>query len=417
MESNVICDFLAWILGHECGESKERGFLTTKGRRSGNYVKEKGTSIDGSPDVGNVSEASSFVTSKVKFYDAPITAIIDNRLSAIETKLDNLLMLDSCKTTMCTDSCYRTSYARAMIKLKADVELRDTRLVVVPKFSGEMFTMSTIRVEYEWAPLMCLECKVFGHILDDRPQKIISNISKNSKISRQPVQGPPVGLKPKSTFLYRTISTMKKTKSNGNPKVQRANKATTPTLNTFDTLSALVDEEEGYGNQTPSTNVTLVVARINDVERKMLDGKLVLLDEHGKSLDMKVTNEASPSKPGTSMGDQLVEFDEDKVKFPDEETSRYMSSTGGGGFCEYDLDFYDGYEAQVYDLPEQMQTFWVELCPSSCILDISFGKTQALNEVYGVGSSWDFKDIKDYDLEAEKVFDDTAEAFYKLEFL
>ncbi|GJR11499.1 hypothetical protein Tco_0794151 [Tanacetum coccineum] len=320
-------DGLDLSIGHECGESKRFAVTgypphsvdprTGCGRRSGNYVKEKGTSIDGSPDVGNV-----------KFYDAPITAIIDNRLSAIETKLDNLLMLDSCKTTMCTDSCYRTSYARAMIKLKADVELRDTRLVVVPKFSGEMFTMSTIRVEYEWAPLMCLECK-----------------------------GPPVGLNLSILFVFATIRFLEKTKSNGNPKVQRANKATTPTLNTFDTLSALVDEEEGYGNQTPSTNVTLVVARINDVERKMLDGKLVLLDEHGKSLDMKVTNEASPSKPGTSMGDQLVEFDEDKVKFPDEETSRYMSSTGGGGFCEYDLDFYDGYEAQVYDLPEQMQTF------------------------------------------------------------
>ncbi|GKF26075.1 hypothetical protein Tco_0081969, partial [Tanacetum coccineum] len=33
-----------------------------------------------------------------------------------------------------------------------------------------------------------------------------------------------------------------------------------------------------------------------------------------------------------SMGDQLVESDEDEVELPDDETSRYMSSTGKGGF-------------------------------------------------------------------------------------
>ncbi|GJY84307.1 hypothetical protein Tco_0497683 [Tanacetum coccineum] len=43
--------------------------------------------------------------------------------------------------------------------------------------------------------------------------------------------------------------------------------------------------------------------------------------------------------------------------------------------------------------------------------------TRVLNEVHGLGSSWDFKDIEDYDPEAEKVFDDSVEAFYKLEFL
>ncbi|GKE37058.1 hypothetical protein Tco_1460463, partial [Tanacetum coccineum] len=36
-------------------------------------------------------------------------------------------------------------------------------------------------------------------------------------------------------------------------------------------------------------------------------------------------------------------------ELPDDETSRYMSLTGGGEFYEDDLDFYDGYEAEVYD--------------------------------------------------------------------
>ncbi|GJT13045.1 hypothetical protein Tco_0860087 [Tanacetum coccineum] len=52
----------------------------------------------------------------------------------------------------------------------------------------------------------------------------------------------------------------------------------------------------------------------------------------GNPLELKVTNEVSASKPNTSIGDQLVESDEDEVELPDDETTTYMSSTGGGGF-------------------------------------------------------------------------------------
>ncbi|GJS81446.1 hypothetical protein Tco_0747987 [Tanacetum coccineum] len=40
----------------------------------------------------------------------------------------------------------------------------------------------------------------------------------------------------------------------------------------------------------------------------------------------------------------------------------------------------------------------------------------ALDEVHGLGDSWDFKDVQDYHPEAEKIFVEAAEAFYKLEF-
>ncbi|GJR28677.1 hypothetical protein Tco_1104909 [Tanacetum coccineum] len=40
----------------------------------------------------------------------------------------------------------------------------------------------------------------------------------------------------------------------------------------------------------------------------------------------------------------------------------------------------------------------------------------ALDEVHGLGDSCDLKDVQDYHPEAEKIFDEDAEAFYKLEF-
>nr|GFC89716.1 hypothetical protein [Tanacetum cinerariifolium] len=55
-----------------------------------------------------------------------------------------------------------SSYARAMVKLRADVELKDTLAVVVPNFVGEGYTLSTIRVEYEWTPPRCPTCNIFG---------------------------------------------------------------------------------------------------------------------------------------------------------------------------------------------------------------------------------------------------------------
>ncbi|GJW35195.1 U5 small nuclear ribonucleoprotein helicase [Tanacetum coccineum] len=321
-------------------------------------MKEKGPSMDDDPNVGNGGEASGFVTSNVA--DSPSLAgkrvaypIVEN-YTCISSQVwvlyeaygcvlfrggcpwlihyvllilkqwtpdANIMKEDVCNTpiwlkfhdfpitTFIEDGLSRASYARAMIELKVDVHSRDTIVVDVPKFSDEGFTMSTIHVEYKWAPFRCLECK-------------------NSKMSCQRSRAPLVGLKPKSTFMYRSVSTKKAAKANGNLKVQTAKKATTPILNSFDALSTMVDEKDGGRNKNHSTNPTHVV-----------------------------TNEASTSKTNTFMGDQLVESDKDKVELPNDESSRYMSLIGGAGFYKDDLDFYDGYEAQVYDLPEKMQTF------------------------------------------------------------
>ncbi|GJX01848.1 hypothetical protein Tco_0185761 [Tanacetum coccineum] len=47
---------------------------------------------------------------------------------------------------------------------------------------------------------------------------------------------------------------------------------------------------------------------------------------------------------------------------------------------------------------------------------ITYGRSQALDDVHGLGDSWDFKDVQDYHPEAEKLFDEAAESFYKLKF-
>ncbi|GJW67177.1 hypothetical protein Tco_0121601 [Tanacetum coccineum] len=68
-------------------------------------------------------------------------------LSVITTKLGTPLMLDSYTSDMCMQSWGRSSFARAMIELRVDVELKDTIMVAIPKLIGEGFYMCIIRVE------------------------------------------------------------------------------------------------------------------------------------------------------------------------------------------------------------------------------------------------------------------------------
>ncbi|GJR33499.1 zinc knuckle CX2CX4HX4C containing protein [Tanacetum coccineum] len=88
---------------------------------------------------------------------------------------------------MCTNSWGRASYVRAMVELRANVDLKYTIIVVVPKFVGEGYNLKNIRVEYEWTPPRCSCCKVFGHIMDECPKKPISDMLKSLKNTRQAV--------------------------------------------------------------------------------------------------------------------------------------------------------------------------------------------------------------------------------------
>ncbi|GKD70924.1 hypothetical protein Tco_1325014, partial [Tanacetum coccineum] len=87
------------------------------------------------PDANIVKEDVCYIHDLVKFDDITITAFMEDGLSVIETKLDTPLMLDSSIAAMCMDSWGRSSYAIAIDELRADVELKDTIVVVVPKFN------------------------------------------------------------------------------------------------------------------------------------------------------------------------------------------------------------------------------------------------------------------------------------------
>ncbi|GKB55616.1 putative reverse transcriptase domain-containing protein [Tanacetum coccineum] len=93
-------------------------------------------------DVGNVPVW-------VKLHGVPVAAFSKDGLSSIATKLGTPLMLDSYSSDMRIQSWGRSSYARALIEVRADVELKDNTVVAMPKLVEEGFYMCNVRVEYE----------------------------------------------------------------------------------------------------------------------------------------------------------------------------------------------------------------------------------------------------------------------------
>ncbi|GKF12043.1 exostosin-like protein [Tanacetum coccineum] len=100
-----------------------------------------------SPDVDLLKEDDENVPVWVKLHGVPVTAFSEDGLSAITMKLGTLLMLDSYTSDMCLQSWGMSSYARAMIEVRADVELKDTIMVDMPKIMGEGYYTCTVHVE------------------------------------------------------------------------------------------------------------------------------------------------------------------------------------------------------------------------------------------------------------------------------
>nr|GFA41357.1 hypothetical protein [Tanacetum cinerariifolium] len=97
------------------------------------------------PDVNSMKEDVVNVPVWVKLYGVPITAFTKDVLSAIATDIGTLLMLESYTSNMCIQSWGRSSYSRALIEIQADVKLKDTIVVAMPKLIGEGFYTCTVQ--------------------------------------------------------------------------------------------------------------------------------------------------------------------------------------------------------------------------------------------------------------------------------
>ncbi|GJR81781.1 zinc knuckle CX2CX4HX4C containing protein [Tanacetum coccineum] len=109
----------------------------------------------------------------VKLHDVPLQVFEEDGISLIAFFIGKHVMLDSYTSSMCNDSWGRSSFARCLIEVNSEADLVEAVTIGIPSLTGEDFIKETIHVEYEWRPPRCDECKIFGHVHDQCPKKVV----------------------------------------------------------------------------------------------------------------------------------------------------------------------------------------------------------------------------------------------------
>ncbi|GKA13645.1 hypothetical protein Tco_0693291 [Tanacetum coccineum] len=149
-----------------------------------------------SPNLALTKDKVTKVPVWVKLHKVPVVAYSEDGLSLIATQIGKPVMLDAFTSTMCADPWGRMGYARALIEVSTEKELKQEVIIDVPEVEGTGRIHVKIQVEYEWKPPIRHECHVFGHNLEQCPKHVVEPV-KARKIE---------GLKlnnPKATFVYR----------------------------------------------------------------------------------------------------------------------------------------------------------------------------------------------------------------------
>ncbi|GJV52167.1 reverse transcriptase domain-containing protein [Tanacetum coccineum] len=317
----------------------------------------------------------------VKLYNVPVVAYSEDGLSLIATQVGKPIMLDAFTSSMCVDSWGRISFARALIEIHANSELKKEVKMAIPidDVDGSGYISEVIRVEYEWTPPHCLDCKLFGHNSEKCPKKVsvttatvdtsaknndgftevVSRRTKENKAANQQAKNQTTGIrfhKPKSTF-YRPINKKandkqftKKPATNEQASTSHARSSmSTPIFNAFCVLTP--EEGADCGDVNPHTDRGKAQ---EDGDVQNLNGEAAKKrEEDNMWSNAKEAKEVSNTR--SSRMDIREESDEDEVYCPNAE---YTSGMGGGFSMDEDaLDGYDGYEAHVYDIPQRLQSY------------------------------------------------------------
>ncbi|XP_021991387.1 uncharacterized protein LOC110888155 [Helianthus annuus] len=115
------------------------------------------------PSVSLKKDGIKTVPVWIKFHNVPLAVYTDEGLSLLASKLGIPKRLDAYTADMCAENWGRTSFARAMIEISADNELKDHIVLAIPKLDEEGYLMERVDVEYEWKPHRCAVCCLFGH--------------------------------------------------------------------------------------------------------------------------------------------------------------------------------------------------------------------------------------------------------------
>ncbi|GJX93291.1 hypothetical protein Tco_0347877, partial [Tanacetum coccineum] len=222
----------------------------------------------------------------------------------------------------------------------------------------EGFYTCGVHVEYEWKPPRCTCGKVFGHVKDEYPKNIDSDVVKNMKKRSQAPRG---GFKPVKQ-VYRQVSKKNNVNTSGNKKKDAEPIIEVSNSNLFDVL---------LGTNGRSSN--LASKKANSSGTSFCNMEVTLLDEEGKPLAKVYSLGDHDSKDKVaSVNYEMANFlASKKVKYCTNSLLEQWKETyenDGYDFDPYDDDIYEG-----QDIPDKIQY----ICDN---LDITIRETK-LDEV------------------------------------
>ncbi|GKB38490.1 beta-caryophyllene synthase, partial [Tanacetum coccineum] len=218
-------------------------------------------------DENLLKEDVSTVPVWVKLHGVPVTTFSDDGLSVITTKLGTPLMLDSYTSNMCLQSWGRSSYARVMIELRADVELKDNIVVAMPRIKEEGYCTCNIH-------------------------NIGVDATKNLKKTSQTPKGISVGQK--MGFIRKHVFQPVSKKSTANTFGKKMNNSESTKevskSNPFEVLTSVdndvdlgtnrgVSNSADKGTNNVSYSNTPIGEKIDKIERQICEGKLWFVDD------------------------------------------------------------------------------------------------------------------------------------------
>ncbi|GJU59707.1 kinase-like domain, phloem protein 2-like protein [Tanacetum coccineum] len=110
-------------------------------------------------------EGIDFVVNNGPWMDenVPLEAWTAKGISALASRVGKPLVMDHVTATLCMNGVGRFRFAKVMAEVSASKSLPSEIEVVYRNGSKEEICRKIVKVDYDWKPLMCSECCVFGH--------------------------------------------------------------------------------------------------------------------------------------------------------------------------------------------------------------------------------------------------------------
>ncbi|GJR19949.1 zinc knuckle CX2CX4HX4C containing protein, partial [Tanacetum coccineum] len=262
----------------------------------------------------------------VRIHNVPVVAFSKTGLSLITTQLGRPMMLDASTSNMCINPWGHNSYARVLVE-----------------FSSECEVMESIVVKFFWI------------IVDDGCPSKVKKACSDSVPRESGVRDAGTQHKKKGANKAANKQGFRVTKPN-NLIYRPVSKPSTINENT----------SKPNSNIPPSNKDVNGAAKLNVSHEVLMNDSSCTTNDNGyfkddidlgqlKSNIEKLMDEDKSRDASMSQHNHISDSDESKVK----EVCMPFGMPGGGFLddLEDDLDCYDGYEAQVYDLTEQEQAF------------------------------------------------------------